>query len=104
MPDKSTPVAHGRAILLLALSVSPAAAESAAMHRSPRLQLPDSHTAAGKSAAFRSGPAKNYARRPKIDAACASFGEHAGVSAVSPKPTDPRRASCRLAADSRAAL
>src|ERR1041385_6168001 len=104
MPDKSTPVAPGRAILLLESSVSPAAAEFVATHRSLRLQLRDSHTGAGKSAASRSRPAKNCAHRPGIGAACASFGERAGVSTVSPKPTDPHRASCRLAADSRAAL
>src|SRR5256885_14693354 len=104
MPDKSTPVARGRAVLLLAVNASPVAAEVAATRRLPRPQPPGSHKAAQRFAASRLRPVKSCARRPAIDAANASFGEHAGVSIVCLKSITPRRASCLLAANARVAL
>src|SRR6188472_1320717 len=103
MPGKSTPVARGLANPLPASNVLPGAAEFAVMHRWPRLQRRDSHTAVEKFGAYHSGPAKNCGHRSEPDAACASFVGRAGVSTVSPKRTILRPASCRLAANARAA-
>src|SRR4029453_5535755 len=103
MPDKSTPVARGLAFLWPASDVLPSAAEFVVTHHWPRPQRPDSHTAAGRFGACRLAPAKNCDHRSAPDAAYASFAGRAVVLTASPKPTIPRPASCRLAANARVA-
>src|ERR1051326_874933 len=83
--------------------VSPNAAKFAVKRHSPRPQRRGLHTAAGKFAACRSGPAKNCDRRSAPGGVCASFVGRGAVLIVSPKSTALRPVSCPLAANSRAA-
>src|ERR1051326_8070910 len=99
MRDRSTLAARGLAVLLPASNASPVAVRFVAARRSLRLRRPDSHTAAEKSAASHSEPAKNCGHRSGPEAAYASFAGRAGFSSAFPALKGLRPESSRPAAD-----
>src|ERR1700756_1701512 len=99
MRGKSGLAERGRADLSPASNVSLGASKFPEALRWLRLLRRDSHRAAEKFAAFRAAPAKNFDHRPALDAMSGSFVARGPASAVFPRSTGPRRASCRLEAD-----